>query len=489
MHRDVAIVGAGAVGLVVARALAATGLSVAVIEAGTSHRARHADLRPHVSYDQQRHEGALDGWTTGLGGTTQLWGGQLWAWEDYEFEQRRYVEASPWPVTRDDLDRHYETFLRSSGAASRIRETLLTRHDAVAAGPAYTKYSAWLPWRKRNFYPPFQREFARSAGVEILAEHRVIQIKVHGSDKATVVVEQSSGDAARIDCRAVVLAAGTLGNIGLLQDSQASDSPWLGRGFMDHVSARYATFAVKNPVRFVRTAGAVYGGSSLLTPRFVMEPAYAQKHELLNAFAHWEVELPPSSPYAILREGLRSAQRGTPRIRPSDALRLLRQGPRELAFGAYCAAALRRRPLPRDARLQLRIDVEQPPRFDSAVRWSRNGGERELHVGWTIGREERAAFDTFGSDFVGSLDLDELGLEPVAVAAEPAFRDTFHMMGGTRISANVADGVVDAGLAVHGAPNVLVVGASVFPTGGVANPTMTAAALALRAAAGMKDRL
>ncbi|RBY84506.1 hypothetical protein DQ241_17655 [Blastococcus sp. TF02A-30] len=493
MYRDVAVVGAGAVGLVVAKQLADAGMDVALVEAGTAHGGLRNRVMSGVIFDKARHDGVSNGWTTGLGGTTQLWGGQLWAWEDYEFEERPYldVHAPRWPVTRKDLQEPYETFLRVVGASARIRRELLSTpvlEPSDAEDSVYTKYSAWLPWRKRNFYRHLRRELAASGRVTVLADRIATRIETHGADRAIVLLEGAGADRSSVECRHVVLAAGTLGNIGLLQESQASASPWLGRGFMDHVSGRYATLTVKDPVRFVRAMGARYSGTSLLTPRFVMRPGYAEKNRLLSAFAHWDVELPKASSYAILREALRSAQRGVPRLSGVDAVQLFRRAPRELAFGGYCAAVLRRRPVPGNALVHLQVEMEQPPRFDSSVRWVSDGGDRRLHVSWDIGKEEMEAFQQFGASFLDSLDLDELGLDLVARPADPEFRDTYHMMGGTRMAALEDEGVVTEDLTVHGAPNILVTGASVFPSGGVANPTMTAAALALRATAAMKDR-
>ena len=48
------------------------------------------------------------------------------------------------------------------------------------------------------------------------------------------------------------------------------------------------------------------------------------------------------------------------------------------------------------------------------------------------------------------------------------------------MSADPADGVVDANLRCHDVENLYVLGASVFTTGGDANPTLTAVALAER---------
>jgi choline dehydrogenase-like flavoprotein len=55
-----------------------------------------------------------------------------------------------------------------------------------------------------------------------------------------------------------------------------------------------------------------------------------------------------------------------------------------------------------------------------------------------------------------------------------------HQMGTTRMAASPRDGVVDADCRVHGLSNLYIGGASVFPTVGMANPTLTAVALALR---------
>jgi choline dehydrogenase-like flavoprotein len=61
----------------------------------------------------------------------------------------------------------------------------------------------------------------------------------------------------------------------------------------------------------------------------------------------------------------------------------------------------------------------------------------------------------------------------------------FHQMGTTRMGTDPASSVVDPRLRAHDHPNLSVVSSSVFPTGGAMNPTLTIAALALRAA----DRL
>jgi GMC oxidoreductase/Glucose inhibited division protein A len=64
-----------------------------------------------------------------------------------------------------------------------------------------------------------------------------------------------------------------------------------------------------------------------------------------------------------------------------------------------------------------------------------------------------------------------------------------HHMGTTRMSVNPEEGVVDKNLQVHKAGNLYVAGSSVFPSGGISNPTMTIVALSLRLAAHIQNRL
>jgi choline dehydrogenase-like flavoprotein len=61
-----------------------------------------------------------------------------------------------------------------------------------------------------------------------------------------------------------------------------------------------------------------------------------------------------------------------------------------------------------------------------------------------------------------------------------------HHMGTTRMNADPAKGVVDADLRVHETANLYVAGSSVFPTSGIANPTLTILALVMRLADHLK---
>jgi len=79
-----------------------------------------------------------------------------------------------------------------------------------------------------------------------------------------------------------------------------------------------------------------------------------------------------------------------------------------------------------------------------------------------------------------------LGWRRQLAALEPLTRRVFwvyagHILGTCRMGADAATSVVDANGRSHDHPTLFIVGSSVFPTGGTANPTLTALALTLRA--------
>jgi choline dehydrogenase-like flavoprotein len=84
-------------------------------------------------------------------------------------------------------------------------------------------------------------------------------------------------------------------------------------------------------------------------------------------------------------------------------------------------------------------------------------------------------------------DLEIMGCEAEVVGAfkelaKVEWRDAYHYLGTTRMGIDLEKSVVDPDLKVHTVDNLYVVGGSVFPTSGCANPTMTIVALSIRLA-------
>jgi choline dehydrogenase-like flavoprotein len=77
----------------------------------------------------------------------------------------------------------------------------------------------------------------------------------------------------------------------------------------------------------------------------------------------------------------------------------------------------------------------------------------------------------------------------IRYADDKGYSGAGHIMGTCRMGHDPETSVVDGDCRAHDHPNLFVVGAAVFPTGGTANPTLTVAALAMRAADAIERQL
>jgi len=82
-----------------------------------------------------------------------------------------------------------------------------------------------------------------------------------------------------------------------------------------------------------------------------------------------------------------------------------------------------------------------------------------------------------------------IGATEVDLGAANAYDGAGHIMGTCRMGSDPKSSVVDAQCRTHDHPNLFIVGSAVFPTVGSPNPTLTIAALALRAAQDIADQL
>jgi choline dehydrogenase-like flavoprotein len=128
--------------------------------------------------------------------------------------------------------------------------------------------------------------------------------------------------------------------------------------------------------------------------------------------------------------------------------------------------------------------VEQLPRKENRVTLdpstTDDHGNPVPDVRWSLDSATRATLRR-ANDLQRRV-LDELGVEIEWQVGPENTGPAYHQMGTTRMGTDPSNSVVDARLRTHDLSNLWLVGSSVFPTGGAMNPTLTIAALALRAA-------
>jgi choline dehydrogenase-like flavoprotein len=128
--------------------------------------------------------------------------------------------------------------------------------------------------------------------------------------------------------------------------------------------------------------------------------------------------------------------------------------------------------------------VGQPPRKENRVTLDTSTtddhGNPVPDIRWSWGpRLERTLRRT---NAIQRAVLSELGADLAWTVGPADTGPAYHHMGTTRMGSDPAESVVNPRLRTHDLPNLTVASSSVFPTAGSMNPTLTIAALALKAA-------
>ena len=531
LEAEVCVIGAGPVGLALTHALGRAGIRVALIESGldaSDARAQRLNAGdaigdPYRELRQSRHRG--------IGGTANIWntevGGRAVAkyvpLDPIDFEARDWIPFSGWPFGRAELDPYYRRANELAGLGPFVYEPAAVRVDAAApavAAPAdRVERSAGAPAPR----PPLPLDltatgmvnrlyrfgdaerFTRTVpawlndapAVTILRGATAIEPEWAGGGDRLVAVRWVEGSAAdghgTVRATRFVLAAGCIENARLLmlwsrggpaapKDSGTrSRGPdlgdWLGRGFMEH--------PIDGSLDLVTSVDALCERGGFYVPhdagdlRLAVMGRLAPSSELLHAcrLPNASVRLAPiDAPATSATRRLAAAAR-----------RFVPAGPLRRRLGRF-ARAVRPAPgltaRPTDVHYRVMIDLEQAPHRDNRIvlspRRDAVGLPRpELHWSW---REHEQSLRERILDTVAR-ELDAAHAGRIGYLAPGHFDpNAHHHAGTTRMHADPRLGVVDETLRVHAVENLFVVGSSVFPTAGAANPTLTAIALALRLA-------
>jgi len=518
---DVCIVGSGPAGLTLATELNGSGLKVVLLESGDLDRNDWAEsMNEFVSVGMPRVLDPGEVRNRVLGGTSATWGGRVTTLGEIDFRKREWVPGSGWPITRDSLTPYYRRaaeHLRISVAdPNELLDLLASRvppPDTDALVPYLWGYSMQDSWR-----PDFLRFGPRARAlplqdVECFVNATVTHIDTDEAGRAAQRLEVKAPDRRSrwIEAREVVLCAGGLENARLLLASNrivpagvGNGNDLVGRYLMDHPRGPVARFphGQEDPVQRLlgdliiraaavpaasRVAGA--GRRTWLTPGYALGSRVQEKEGLLNCALFLTPELAEDDPLTAL---LALAGRSDP------ALNVRRLLTHPLLAGQSATQMLRGRyPRRRLAGLYAQCIVEQSPNAESRLTLADQTdffGVPLARIDWRLGEQEAATVRRTTKLFLK--EMRRLGLaapEPAAMIADEQ-RDFFlpdvaHPSGTTRMSADPASGVVDANCAVHGVEGLHIVGGSVFPTNGHANPTYTIVALAVRLADHLKERI
>jgi len=522
---DVVIVGSGVAGSLVATRLAKAGVRVLMLEAGPRvdrsaalDQFRSALVKiPECAYpdtpyaprpksDDPDHYFIQDGpakfggtYLRQVGGTTWHWLGTTLRFLPDDFRLRsRFGVGLDWPLSYDDLEPWYCEAERELGVAGDPKADLGVRRSLpyplppipmsyadtkTAAALAGTPYVVQPTPQARNSEPygnrpaccgsascipicPVQAKYdatshvaqAERAGAQLIADAVVSRIDV-GSDGriAAVHVKRPDGSEDRATGKVFVIAAHAIETPKLLLQSRtdafprgiANSSDQVGRNLMDHPSQLTWGLAAE-PLGVYRGPLSTAGIESTRGGDWRADHG-AFRLQFDNQGWAWPTGAPDSTVRELVKQGLRGAE--LDRALQAHASREI-----NIATMVEQLPDAANRIVPdfdrRDA-----IGLPRPRITYSVDDYSRKALAHARRIAREVGAALKATEMHDGSDIISS----------------------GHVIGTCRMGTDAKASVVNPDLRAHDHANLFLLGSGVFPTSAASNPTLTIAALSLRA--------
>ncbi len=525
LEAGVCIVGGGPVGITVALQLEGAGIDVVVLESGgrvedDGHRSLNDGAvvgLPYYDLTETR--------TRSLGGASNLWAGWCRPIEPFDLERREWFPSTGWPIGYDELAPYLDEAARLCELPRTVAEVSPRDLPPMYRAPFVAgdvEIAVWQGSPPTKFWDVYGERLERSANVTVYADATVTEIltTAQGDAVTGVRVSGTDGRSFEVAARTVVVAAGAIETARLLLVSNAArpaglgnEHDLVGRHFMEHphlVTARLQVLppgrtgraplpAVDRGIGGARARLAMQRPSGGMKVAYVISEGRKRVEHLLNFSTHLRTVSPVSreesdayEAFKLLVTNLRS---------PAETWRQLRSGAVPEGLGRLLGRIVRGLPdvfqiiyheaLRRPRELALYTQSEQAPNPDSRVTVDHRDRDRlgvpRVRLDWRLSRIDKDTVMRSQAIIGEQLERAGLGvLEP-----EPAFRDDgpdwgprlrggHHHMGTARMSADPRHGVVDSNGKVHTVEGLFIGDASVFPTGGYANPMQTSVALAVR---------
>ena len=493
LDADLCIVGAGAAGIGIAREWIGGARTVLLLEGGgfdydarmqDLYRGENVGLPYYPLHAARLHQ---------FGGTTGHWAGFCSTYDAIDFAPRAWVPHSGWPITRASLDPFY-------ARAQRVLELGPYEYDAAQwqrRTPSLVPFpmDARAVWTKMwQFSPPtrfgrrYRSEIVGARNVHLFTHANVCEVETNESATAVsgLRIRTLAGKTLRARARHYVLACSTIQNARLLLASNRRSAAGLGnahdvvgRYFMEHLEMPSGQLALTG-TRPASTAMYDFDfGTTKARGELALSAVMQRERQVLNA----TVSLSPTTPGEVAKSTFQwmTPERLEARRKADSAGQVARQ-------------PMDARPAARPADLPRLFDLttrqEQAPNPASRVTLGRERdalGMPRATLDWRLTpldrRSFRAFYEVLGRE-LGRSGVGRVRMSDWVTSTDESWPASlgggWHHMGTTRMHADPKRGVVDASCRVHGVGNLSIAGASVYPTAGCANPTLTLVALSLR---------
>lgn len=487
VQADVVIIGAGIVGTYLAKQLIRYGKSVALIDQGAPRLADQQPASPPIECSAERYSGVYEARNHVLGGNGHYWGGGLLRPPSTKLGEILGLKNSEDDLLAEDMERHFRAAEIDAGAPRPLRWREFATQTSKVGSCSLTDYYL-LTSKARNISMRALQELRKSNLCEIFTQAHILAFTRDEQNHISTIHLAQSKKQTLIKCSQVVLSAGTIDSLLILQKHAESlglsDANGIGENLHDHITVPIATIQGSAQNDFMQDMLPLFCSNGFLGRQFCLNEG---RNNLSRGLLRFIPLLDEASPYKEIKEILSLRQKGA-------ALHLIAKTAAAttstlplLARIGYDRYVRKRLYTSETLPVQVSLMFESSESSQNQI-WTRSDQRAAIH--WRMNRRDEDAFIKL-ADRAYHL-LDELaaayGIEirrPPCLNTEEQKRaylhehamDAFHLGGGLPFGR-----VIDHRLRLIATPNMSIVATAVLQRPGLPNPTLTLLALARRCA-------
>lgn len=459
---DVCIAGAGPAGITLALKLAEAGLRVGLLEAGgLEFDQRSQDVYQIESIGRDLYAGLTR--LRYFGGTSNHWSGRCRPFVREDFTRKITGSLPGWPISFDEFNEYLPEAMRILD----LPVEGFTTHS-ISIGGEYFEAERDALSPPTRFAEKYKKRLQDSSNISLYMNCNLVNVSF--DDTIAVVKKFEVADYKKhrraIKAKIYVLAMGAIENSRLLLNSDSLMSldhmkKMTGVGFMEHLNVEMGEFFLKKKEVDQKNLG------GFTSPKLVSAKDVGRGNVTFGLVK----EIKSYGRTAKIKTFLKGLVCD---LRMEDKIDFITK---INCPGEGVITTLLEQFPERDGgvnRIELSSQTDYFGLRRAKLNWQLR--ERDLRTIKVVATEAAKAFAGSGFGFVKLRDY--IYKDDVFIPVSPHA----HHMGGTRMAADRADGVVDTDCKVFGVKNLFVAGSSVFATGGGGNPTMPLLQLALRLA-------
>ncbi len=483
-HYDIVIIGAGIAGLALSQLLKLEEKNILLVESGDFKFNKQIN---QYSYAKVKN---LGNWPSEnyasyhsrvrmFGGNANVWGG--WC---MELDEHDYNQNITWNLLKADLKIHYKK-------AYELLNIIPHNIDPEELNMKSIKpYSINI---QRGNYIKHSREYLEKVeNIDVLIKTKLINMNLDKNKINSIILENLDGITNEVKLKKLILAAGGIETTRMLMNYLPYENlnHNLGKYFMEHLQIQVGRVSIKNPLinKFIKTYSPPTVKHLFDDKLEEMESKYFSGFQPTNQEVRNYFVLRNSNVYQsrslyrlrhiILTRNLTS----TGSIKIKDLLSLVIDVLDMFVIKFKSAFT-------KNKSYSVVLHLEQKPDEGNQIYID---SDNNTILDWNITNEDfvnlknsikdlNIIFSEMKSDF----ELNDIFKSDEKKLKNYLKKNIFgigHHMGTTKMGQNENDSVCDLSQRYHGIDNLIINSTSVFPTGGIANPTLTMLALTSRLA-------